>query len=66
MTESVDVLPTICEFMGAEVPLQADGWSLAPFIRGEPVPEHWRDTAHFEWDFSDPVHRRPRRLSASP
>ncbi len=34
VTESVDVLPTICEFMGAEVPLQADGWSLAPFLRG--------------------------------
>ena len=34
VTESVDVLPTICEFMGVEVPLQADGWSLAPFTRG--------------------------------
>jgi len=54
VTESVDVLPTICEFIGAEVPLQADGWSLSPFIRGHPAPEHWRDVAHFEWDFSDP------------
>jgi arylsulfatase A-like enzyme len=57
VTESVDVFPTICEFMGAEVPLQADGWSLAPFLRGEAPPEHWRDTAHFEWTFSDPVNR---------
>ena len=55
MTESVDVLPTICDFMGVEVPLQADGWSLGPFLRGEPAPAHWRDTAHFEWSFSDPV-----------
>ena len=55
VTESVDVLPTICEFMGADVPLQADGWSLAPFVRGEPAPAHWRDTAHFEWSFADPV-----------
>ncbi len=54
-TESVDVLPTICEFIGAEVPLQADGWSLAPFVSGPGIPEHWRDTAHFEWDFSDPA-----------
>jgi arylsulfatase A-like enzyme len=54
VTESVDILPTICEFIGAEVPLQADGWSLSPFLSGEGVPEHWRDTAHFEWDFSDP------------
>ncbi len=55
VTESVDVLPTICEFLGAEVPLQADGWSLAPLLRGEPAPPHWRDTAHFEWAFSDPA-----------
>jgi arylsulfatase A-like enzyme len=54
-TESVDVLPTICEFIGADVPLQADGWSLSPFISGQGTPEHWRDTAHFEWNFSDPA-----------
>jgi arylsulfatase A-like enzyme len=57
VTESVDVLPTLCDFMGLEVPLQADGWSLASFTRGEPPPEHWRDTAHFEWDFSNPSTR---------
>ncbi len=56
VTESVDVLPTICEFIGTEVPLQADGWPLGSFLRGEPEPGHWRDTAHFEWSFSDPVH----------
>ena len=57
VTESVDILPTICEYIGAEIPLQADGWSLAPFSRAEGAPEHWRDTAHFEWDFSDPSGR---------
>jgi arylsulfatase A-like enzyme len=56
-TESVDILPTICDFMGTEVPLQADGWSLSPFLNDEGAPEHWRDTAHFEWDFSDPAAR---------
>jgi arylsulfatase A-like enzyme len=53
-TESVDVLPTLCDFIGAEVPLQADGWSLSPFLEGEATPVHWRDAAHFEWDFSNP------------
>src|SRR6202021_106383 len=43
--------------LGAEVPLQADGWSLAPFVETGAAPEHWRDTAHFEWAFSDPVNR---------
>jgi arylsulfatase A-like enzyme len=66
VTESVDVLPTICEFIGAEVPLQADGWSLAPFLRGQSRPEHWRDTAHFEWSFADPVHRRGETMFGIP
>ena len=62
VTESVDILPTICEYIGAEVPLQADGWSLAPFTRAEGVPAHWRETAHFEWDFSDPSNQLAERL----
>jgi arylsulfatase A-like enzyme len=62
VTESVDILPTICEYIGAEVPLQADGWSLAPFTRAQGVPAHWRETAHFEWDFSDPSNRLAERL----
>ena len=66
VTESVDVLPTICDFLGAEVPLQADGWSLAPFLRGEPAPEHWRDTAHYEWSFSDPARQLAETAFAIP
>jgi len=66
VTESVDILPTICEFLGADVPLQADGRSLAPFIRGEPAPGHWRDTAHYEWSFADPVRQRAERIFGVP
>ncbi len=53
-TESVDVLPTICDWMGVEVPLQADGWSLLPFVHQGSAPEHWRQAVHWEWDFSNP------------
>jgi arylsulfatase A-like enzyme len=60
------VLPTICEYLGREVPLQADGWSLTAFLRGEPVPEHWRDTAHFEWSFSDPANLRTEKALGIP
>ena len=66
VTESVDVLPTVCEFMGADVPLQADGWSLAPFLCGDPAPEHWRDTAHFEWSFADPANQLSERAFGIP
>jgi arylsulfatase A-like enzyme len=59
-TESVDVLPTICQWLGIDVPLQADGFALQPFITGEGItadgsPEHWRTEAHWNWNFSNPV-----------
>jgi arylsulfatase A-like enzyme len=61
-TESVDVLPTICRWLGIEVPLQADGFALQPFLTAEGLggdgsPPHWRTEAHWSWNFSDPVHR---------
>ena len=30
--ENLDVLPTLCEWMGIEVPLQCDGRALQPFV----------------------------------
>jgi arylsulfatase A-like enzyme len=50
-TESVDVMPTILEWLGRRPP-PADGRSLMPFLRGE-VPADWRREAHWEWDFRD-------------
>ena len=64
-TESVDVLPTICEWMGVDIPPQVDGWSLGRFVRGEPTP-HWRTEAHFEWDFSMPGADPERRALGLP
>ena len=50
-TESVDVMPTILDWLGLEVPRQCDGWSVLPFCRGETP--RWRDAAHWEYDFRD-------------
>ena len=52
-TEHVDVLPTICELLGAEVPLQCDGRALTPWLHGS-VPADWRPDTHWEFDFRDP------------
>jgi arylsulfatase A-like enzyme len=52
VTEHVDVLPTICELLDQDVPLQCDGRPLTPFLRGDDVDE-WRRDAHFEFDFRD-------------
>ena len=49
-TENVDVLPTICEAIGVEVPLQCDGLPLTPLLRGE-EPPWWRDAATWEHDW---------------
>jgi hypothetical protein len=49
--------------LGIEVPLQADGFPLQPFITGDGVdpddragapPDHWRTEAHWSWNFSNP------------
>jgi arylsulfatase A-like enzyme len=55
VTESVDVMPTICTWMGAEVPVNCDGRELQPFLHQGEVPDHWRTEAHIQWDYRDPV-----------
>jgi arylsulfatase A-like enzyme len=65
-TESVDVMPTILGWIGAEVPLQADGFTLMPFLRGGQTPAHWRQEAHFEWDFRNPLSLMAETLLAVP
>jgi arylsulfatase A-like enzyme len=54
-TEHVDVLPTLLDLLGAEVPLQCDGRPLTGFVRGTESTDEpaWREEAHFEFDFRD-------------
>jgi arylsulfatase A-like enzyme len=49
-TESVDIMPTILDWLGLEVPAECDGASLLPFIAGA-TPADWRTEAHMELDF---------------
>jgi len=53
-TENVDLMPTILTAVGADVPGQCDGVALQPFLHGR-APSNWRDAAHWEWDWRDPV-----------
>lgn len=53
-TEHVDVMPTILDWMGIEVPLQCDGRALTPFLRDGGAPSDWRTECHWEWDFRHP------------
>ena len=49
-TESVDILPTVMDVFGAEIPRQCDGCSLYLFLQGG-NPEKWRNEVHWEVDF---------------
>ncbi len=51
-TESVDVMPTILDWLGLDAPRQCDGFSLLPWIEGR-TPVGWRTEAHWEYDFRD-------------
>jgi arylsulfatase A-like enzyme len=54
LTEHVDVLPTILDWMGVEAPLQCDGRSLLDFVRGGEPDAPWRTEVHWQWDFRSP------------
>ena len=49
-TESIDMMPTMLDLLGGEVPVQCDGRSLKPLLQGN-NPEDWRSEVHFEVDF---------------
>jgi arylsulfatase A-like enzyme len=49
-SENIDVMPTILEWLGLEVPAACDGASLLPFCQGMEV-DGWRGEAHAAFDF---------------
>lgn len=49
-SEAIDVMPTILDWLGAEIPRSCDGRSLLPFLSGG-TPADWRDAVFFEHDF---------------
>ena len=56
-SEAIDVMPTLVDWMGLEVPRACDGQSLLPFLRGRP-PKSWRSEVFFEHDFRDVAGQR--------
>ena len=49
-TEAIDVMPTILDWLDAEIPEECDGSSLLPLLYGI-IPDNWRTEAHWEYDF---------------
>jgi arylsulfatase len=48
VTELRDIMPTVLEFAGVDVPDSVDGTSLVPFATGRSAPETWRSEIHGE------------------
>jgi arylsulfatase A-like enzyme len=51
-TESVDIMPTVLECLGAEIPVACDGESLLPFLHHDRAVS-WRQEVHYEFDFRE-------------
>jgi arylsulfatase A-like enzyme len=57
-SESVDVMPTILEWLGGSIPRACDGVSLLPLLDGA-KPAGWRDARTYEYDFRDIFYSTP-------
>ena len=53
-TESIDIAPTLLDWLGQAVPDTMDGRALTPFLGGQ-TPTAWRDFTFSELDFGDPI-----------
>ena len=52
-TESIDIMPTILDVIGQDIPSACDGYSLLPFSRDQ-QPKDWRQEYHAEFDLRSP------------
>ncbi len=57
-TESVDLMPSVLDWLGAPQPAQCDGRSLLPFLEGR-TPDDWRRAVFWEHDFRDVAKGKP-------
>jgi arylsulfatase A-like enzyme len=57
-TESVDLMPTMLDWLDGEIPDACDGRSVLPLVHGR-RPEDWRTELHYEFDFRDTPNPAP-------
>jgi len=59
-TESIDIMPTILDWIDGEIPPACDGRSLLPLVHGD-RPSDWRTELHYEYDFRDIYYSKPEK-----
>ena len=52
--ETIDITPTILEWVGLDIPNSMDGRSLLPLLQGV-TPKDWRTYTFSELDFAEPI-----------
>jgi arylsulfatase A-like enzyme len=60
-TESVDIAPTILDWLGLDVPEEMSGHGLGPWTSGD-TPTVWRNAVFWEYDFREPATQRAERF----
>ena len=60
-TENVDLMPTMLDWLGIDIPSQCDGRSLLPLLHGRSSEKLWRTEVHWEFDFRDVVNQQPEK-----
>lgn len=50
LSEAVDTIPTLLDWLGGDVPDHLDGRSLLPFLNGK-EPENWRESVVWEFNY---------------
>lgn len=60
-TESVDVMPTVLDWLGLPTPRACDGRSLLPWLHEPAGPVDWRTEVHYEFDFRDIFYSAPEQ-----
>ena len=59
LSENIDIMPTLLDWLGADTPSQCDGRSLLPILHSGVTPSNWRQEVYWEYDFRDVVGQRP-------
>ena len=61
----VDILPTVCDFIGENVPFGSQGRSLAPLLRGENVPQDEFAVGYSEYGYGGLYWNEADRLTTA-
>ncbi len=61
-TETVDMMPTVLDWLDRPVPRACDGRSLLPFLREGAAPPDWRREVHYEFDFRNVFYSKPEEV----